>query len=147
MMFGLGMTAGYRFQYVGASVGLLAYQGYDSASSRVPDWSGFPAFELDFGEEERGLSWPLGFGAPLVSTYRRPAIVYTGPRYATRDFRLEALIGYYRAGPASWATTSVRTDFTLQFRITREFWLGPHAALAGVDPVDGEIGLRAGLAY
>jgi hypothetical protein len=148
VMFGTGMNAGYRSQYVGVSLGYLAYQGYDSITSRKPDWSSWPHFELDFGEEERGLSWPIGFGAPIVSTYRRPAAVYTGPRIVQRDFRVEALFGWYRSGPSSNATIQLRTDWTLQFKISEHLWLGPHGALGdGDSAVDGEIGLRMGLLY
>lgn len=146
MMFGVGMAAGYRNQYVGVLLGLNVYQGYDTVSSSKPDWSSWPSFELDFGEEERGLSWPIGFGAPLVSTYRRPG-VYTGPRYATQKVRLEWLVGIYRSGPASTDTSTLRSDLALQFRISERLWLGPHAALAEGEPFDGEIGLRAGLAF
>ena len=147
VMFGVGMAAGYRSQWVGVLLGINAFQGYDTVSSNKPDWSSWPSFELDFGEEERGLSWPIGFGTPLVSTYRRPALVYTGPRYATQKVRLEWLVGVYRSGPASSATSAYRSDLALQFRISERLWLGPHAAIAEGEPFDGEIGLRAGLAY
>ncbi len=147
VMFGTGVITGYRSQYIGVSLGLLAYQGYDEISSKTPDWSSFPHFELDFGEEERGLSWPIGFGSPLVSTYRRPAILYSGPRINAKTFRVEALFGIYRSGPASTATYALRTDWALQFRISEHLWLGPHGALADGEPIDGEIGLRAGVWY
>jgi hypothetical protein len=148
MMFGTGVITGYRSQYIGVSLGLLVYQGYDTISSKTPDWSSWPHFELDFGEEDRGLSWPIGFGAPIVSSYRRPAAFYTGPRITQRDFRVEALFGFYRSGPSSTATIQLRTDWALQFRISEHLWLGPHGALGdGGRSVDGEIGLRMGLWY
>ena len=147
LMVGVGALTGYRSQYLGFSLGLLAYQGYDTISSKTPDWSSWPHIELDLGEEDRGLSWPLGIGSPLVSTYRRPALIYSGPRITHRLFRVEALFGLYRSGPASNATLALRTDWTLQFRISEHLWLGPHGSMADGDPIDGEIGLRAGLWY
>lgn len=142
-MLGLGGTLGYRDELAGVSLGLLAYQGYDTSTSNTPDWSSFPAFEIVVGRE-RGFHWSLGFGAPLVSTYRRPALVYTGPAFAWRNLRLDLLAGFYRAGPASLTTAQFRGDATLRFRLVEGIWLGPHVSLAaGGDPVDGEAGLNA----
>jgi hypothetical protein len=141
-MVGLGGTVGYREAVGGISLGLLGYQGYDSWTSNGPDWSSFPAFEIVVGRE-RGFHWPLGFGAPLVSTYRRPALAYTGPSFTTRTLRLDALAGFYRSGPASLATIQFRGDMTLGFRLSEGLWVGPHVSLAAEgEPVDGEAGLN-----
>ncbi len=146
-MVGIGSVLGYRERYAGFSAGFLAYQGYDNATRRTPDWSTFPILELDFGAEEAGLTWPIGFGPPLVSTYRRPAVIYTGPRFTWKRSRLEVLAGFYRSGPASLATAQLRVDESLQFRLSKRFWLGPHAAIAVGEPIDGEVGLGVTLDY
>jgi hypothetical protein len=145
LMFGGGITGGYRGRWLGVSLGILAFQAWEDDQSSTPGWSSFPAFELSFGRE-RAFHWPLGFGAPIPSAYRRPAIVYTGPRYVAHDWRLEALVGIYRGGPAPLDVLHYRFDATIQFLVTYGVWMGPHAAIATEGtPVDPEIGLRLGM--
>jgi len=141
-MLGLGGTLGYRDEFAGVSLGLLAFQGYDTSTSSTPDWSSFPAFEIVVGRE-RGFHWSLGFGAPFVTRYRRPALVYTGPAFAGRTYRLDLLAGFYRSGPSSLDSVQFRGDMLLGFRLGDHLWFGPHVSLAAEgDPIDAEAGLN-----
>jgi hypothetical protein len=143
LMFGRGVGTGFRTRWVGVSIGILAFQDWRNNTDTSPDWSSFPAFELSFGKES-DFHWPLGFGAPFVSAYRHPAVLYTGPRYVARAWRLELLGGFYRAGPTR--SSHLRFDAAAEFLIAETLWLGPHAALSTEGPpLDGEIGLRVGV--
>jgi hypothetical protein len=147
LMPGGGLTVGHRSRSAGFAAGALVFAGHDRPTSATnPAW--FPDLQLDLGNA-RSFGWRLGCGAPSVSNYRRPAVLFTGPRFVMDASTLEVLAGFYRSGAASLESAQFRVDGALQFQLSPRFLLGPHLALAAANratrlPFDGELGLRLG---
>jgi len=99
------------------------YEAWEHSTSRVPELTVMPEFELGFGKPTGGRGF-AGIGTPLITMQRRPAILYGGG-IAKLDERFELLLagGLYRAGPAALQDLALRLDTPVRLQLERDFEL------------------------
>lgn len=105
---GLGAKLGYDWRYVGFQIGAQAWSAWGSAEDRHATVYALPELELRGGPEH--LVWGVvGFGSPLVTTYRRWGL-YTGAGATLGHNELFATLGWFRSGPSGLETGALRVD-------------------------------------
>ena len=105
---GIGVRGGNDWRYFGFQLGLQAWSGWDHAESRKPSGLVLPQLELRAGPEDS--YWvTAGFGSPLATTYRHPG-AYLGAGLKLDVHELDAVVGWFRAGPSLFDATNVRFD-------------------------------------
>jgi hypothetical protein len=145
LMKGASIEASHHGRLGGATLGLGAYEAWQSAGHRTPALAVYPELELDLriGPPVRGV---IGFGSSVVTTIRRPG-AYLGADLLLRPLTLELRAGAHRAGPAVFQTLGMRLDGVAALALSDAFdlRLGASATAAGEHvPPGGELsgGLR-----
>jgi len=145
-MFGGHARAGYQWEVFGFEAGATAFQGHSTKLNSAASAVVFPDAEIAIGPRTiaRGV---VGIGSPSVTTLRRPG-AYLGADVMLGSVELQARAGVFRAGPALFDDTSVRTDVALYVPVTQPLSLrlggsfsGNEVGLGG----EGSAGLRGAL--
>jgi hypothetical protein len=137
---------GHQWEVFGFEAGATAFQGYMTKYDQTPSAIVVPDAEIAIGPRTvaRGV---VGIGSPTVSTLRRPG-AYLGADVVIGSVELQARTGVYRAGPALFDDTSIRTDVALYVPITQPLSLRLGGSLSGNDKGPGgeaSAGLRGTL--
>jgi hypothetical protein len=106
---GFGGRVGYEWRYFGFQLGAQVWSAWSAPGDRHATLFALPQLELRGGPEH--IAWAIvGFGSPLVTTYRRWGI-YGGIGVKTGEGQVSLTLGEFRSGPAGLDTTAPRADF------------------------------------
>lgn len=139
VLVGARARGGYTWKHFGVEGGVLAYQGFEEATSIEPETRLFPELELQGGTHgDTSIYGVLGVGSRGVTTHQRPGM-YGGVTVDGEAGRLDLRLGGARSGPAVFNDFDWRVDLSGRLPITEE--LGVRAGGAASFPetgVDGE---------
>jgi hypothetical protein len=106
---GFGGRVGYDWRLFGFQLGAQVWSAWSDPTDRHATLYALPELELRGGPQD--IAWAIvGFGSPLVTTYRRWGL-YGGVGVRTGEGQASLTLGDYRSGPAGLDTMAPRADF------------------------------------
>jgi len=127
---GVGATVGDNMRYFGAHFGAQAFGARSRPNSREASVMIVPQLELRVGPEH--FAWgTLGFGSPMVTTYRRFG-AYVGGGLRLGAHQLEGQLGGFRAGPSM--SDDFQTRLNLAWKFPLKGLLGPRIGFSIAEP-------------
>jgi hypothetical protein len=132
---------GYGWRYVGFQIGAQVWSAWASEDEHHASIYALPQLELRGGPEH--LAWAVvGFGSPLVTTYRRWG-AYAGVGGKLGESTLLGTFGSFRSGPAGFDTSVGRFDLAWWWPLWSGYGprLGASISNLGASEIDWEASL------